>query len=196
MRRDYSWFVLFTLLAVVVLGFFLGGAVGCAATHPAATPAIRQVFPAPGETPHALKAVATGLNWFILLSVVVAGVSIGLFFALPADHNISIPVAASALGVEAVSLVTRVSLWVVPYLAFILGVVALVALIYEIVRNTSVVTDVETVAENAAKTGEGFAGTIESKLGSVGTEVKNILTDAETKAASLVSSVEAEIKKL
>lgn len=114
---------------------------GCAVAHtPPPSPAAHKPMTA---TPPELANVARGLDVVIVLSIVSVGIGIGLFFALPEAHNISIPIAAVAGGIEASALVARVSLWFVPWLATALAALAAGALIYEVWRNRAAIeTDV------------------------------------------------------
>lgn len=105
---------------------------GCAAAHPTAGPAIH---PAITSTPTSLTGVSKGLDWIIILAVVGVGVGVGLFFFMPAAHNLSIPILGVAGGIEVAALVTRVSLWFVPWVAGVLGLLALGVFTYEVWRN-------------------------------------------------------------
>lgn len=123
------------------LGFLIGIAIfilavmfmGCAPVHPPGVTTVTKTSIT--STPTALKGVAVSLDWIIVLSIVVLGVGVGLFFALPEAHNISIPIALIGAGVEASSLVARVSLWIIPWLAGALGLAALGVFVYEVYRN-------------------------------------------------------------
>lgn len=118
-------------LILAVLTFLIVSVSGCAAQHPATTAVTHSIT----STPTALKGVAVSLDWIIILSLLALGGGIGLFFALPASHNISLPLAIIAGAVEATALLARVSLWIIPWVAGGLGVIALGVFVYEVYRN-------------------------------------------------------------
>lgn len=107
---------------------------GCAAAKPQPVkpqPALTH----PGQTPPELKHVATGLDWLIVISVIGIGVGVGLYFFAPVAHSLAFAVAGTAASIEGAALVTRVSLWFIPWIALGLGVLAGVVLIYEVYKN-------------------------------------------------------------
>lgn len=79
--------------------------------------------------------MAKSVNVIIVLAMVVAGVGLGLYFVVPAAHSLSLPIAGMGVGVEVVSLITRVSLWFIPWLSLGLIVAGGVFLLYEAYRN-------------------------------------------------------------
>jgi hypothetical protein len=146
---------------------------GCAA-HPAVPPATHE-FVGPGHTPTSLTAVAKGLDGFILLSVIAVGVGIGLFFWLPTAHNASLALVFIGGGVEASSLATRVSLWLVPYVVITFIAAALAALIYEIVHNRATLeADVSAAKSDFETEVEKAAAAVKSGATTVTTEVKKV----------------------
>lgn len=128
------WYWLIPL--VITLGFVGLTLIGGCAPHPAASVAVKPppLLPKPGQTPAELKHVAVGLDWIIVLAVIGLGVGIGLFFILP-DHRLSFAIATIAAGIESTALVTRVSLWFVPWVAVGLAVLSGGILIYELYKN-------------------------------------------------------------
>lgn len=118
---------------VLVAAIIAVACTGCATTHPTTQPV--HEFVAPGHTPASLVPVSHTLDWFIALSVLAVGAGIGLFFWLPAAHNISFGLMFIGGGIEASALVTRASLWAVPWVALAFVVAGLAFLAYEIVRN-------------------------------------------------------------
>lgn len=147
---------------------------GCAA-HPVVPLHPAPEFVKPGQTPASLTAVAKGLDGFILLSVIAVGVGIALFFLLPATHNVSVSLVAIGGGIEISSLVTRASLWLVPYAVIGLVVSAFVALVYELYTHkgflkmeaTAVKSDFETEVDRAL-------AAVKSGVATVTTEVKKV----------------------
>lgn len=108
---------------------------GCAAAHPAPPPKPTPVLTHPGQTPPELKHVATGLDWLIVISVIGIGVGAGLYFFAPVAHSLAFAVAGTAASIEGAALVTRVSLWFIPWIALGLGVLAGTVLVYEVWKN-------------------------------------------------------------
>jgi hypothetical protein len=156
-----KWFTYVGILLLAVFGVILGG---CAsAAHPAVVPV--HEFVAPGHTPTSLLHIATALDWFVILSVVTVGVGIGLFFWLPTSHNLSLALIFLGGGVEASSLFTRVSLWLVPWLAVGLALLAVVAFIYEVYTNrTSLETDAESLLSKVKQTVTTDAAAVKAKV--------------------------------
>lgn len=145
------------VLSLAIVGF------GCAPTHkPTPAPAVHSAISHPGTTPPELKSVAKGLDWIIVLAILAAGVGVGLYFVVPAAHSLSLPIAGVALAIEGISLVTRVSLWFVPWLAAGLALAALVFFAIEIYRNRDLI---ETAVE-------GVVTESKSAITSVVTETK------------------------
>lgn len=132
MRAFAFWSIL-----VAIVGTFIGLTLigGCAPVHPPAPAPKPHVLPSPHQDPPELKPVGISLNYIIVLSTVVLGAGIGLFFVLPAAHNISLTIAGVAGGIQIVSLVTRVSLWFIPYVVLILVIGAAAFFLYELIRN-------------------------------------------------------------
>ena len=79
--------------------------------------------------------MAKSTNAIAIIAMVAAGVGLGLYFAVPAAHALSIPIFGIGAGIEITALVTRVSLWFIPWLA--MGAVGLgvVVLLYEAWKN-------------------------------------------------------------
>jgi hypothetical protein len=131
-------FAFWSILLAIVLGFvgltLIGG---CQPVHQASTkpPAVNPVFPHPGQTPPELKATAKATDVIIIVALLAVGIAVGLFFAVPATHNLSLPIGGAAAGVEAVALITRVSLWFIPWVALGLAVLGLGFFAYEVYRN-------------------------------------------------------------
>lgn len=127
------WYWLIPL--VITLGFVGLTLIGGCAPRPAASVAVKPppLLPKPGQTPAELKHVAVGLDWIIVLAVIALGTGIGLFFILP-DHRLSFAIATIAAGIESTALVTRVSLWFVPWVALGLAVLSLVILAWKIYK--------------------------------------------------------------
>ena len=133
---DRFWKGVCNALGLMVLTFLVVFAifhlVGCASVHPttgASTGSLVAQHPAP------LAAVATSLNHLIILSVIVVGIGVSLFFLLPAAHATSISLMTVAAGIEVSALVTRETLWLVPWFCWGLGVVALLYFAYEVYAN-------------------------------------------------------------
>jgi hypothetical protein len=142
---------LLTIASIVALALcvILGG---CAAQNHV-VPAPIHEFVAPGHTPTSLLHIASALDVFVILSVIAVGIGIGLFFWLPTSHNLSLALIFLGGGVEASALVTRVSLWLVPWLAVSLAVLAVVAFIYEVYTNkTTIETDAESLLSKVKQT--------------------------------------------
>ena len=112
--------------------------IGCATVPHATTQPVHE-FVGPGTVPTSLTHVAKGLDVFILLSVVVVGIGVGLFFWLPTAHNLSLALVFLGGGIEASSLATRVSLWAIPWVILSLGFLAIVAFLYELFENRSTI---------------------------------------------------------
>lgn len=127
-------------LVGVVIGIILfviaTSMMGCAAVHPTGTTVVTHSVT---STPVALKNVAIGLDWIIVLAVVAVGIGVGCFFTLPAAHNLSLSIAVSAGAIEVSALLARVSLWFVPWLAGGLAAVALGIFCYEVWRNRAAI---------------------------------------------------------
>lgn len=131
-------FVVSVLLAVI--GAICFAAWGCQPVHQATTPPTKPtLFTPPGQTPPALKNTAKATDTIIVLALIVAGVSVGLFFAVPATHNLSLPIGAAAAGVEGVALITRVSLWFIPWVALGLAILGMIVFAYEVYRNRAAI---------------------------------------------------------
>lgn len=107
---------------------------GCAPIHPP-VPVTTVTHTTVTSTPASLAVVGHGLDYLILAAVIATGIGVGLFFALPASHNISIPIGAVAVSVGVASILLKVSLFAIPWIAAGLGVVALVVCAYEVYRN-------------------------------------------------------------
>ena len=171
MSTRQAWIFFVAALALFVAGLAL---TGCAA-HPVVPLHPAPEFVKPGQTPASLTAVAKGLDGFILLSVIAVGVGIALFFLLPATHNVSVSLVAIGGGIEISSLVTRASLWLVPYAVIGLVVSAFVALVYELYTHkgflkmeaTAVKSDFETEVDRAL-------AAVKSGVATVTTEVKKV----------------------
>ncbi len=104
------------LLAVMLM-------VGCSVIpHPSPLPS--------PPVPDNLQVVDKGLNWLIVLSVLTFGASVAAFFYLP-QHRVSFGLGSGAVGVIALSLLLKVSLPFIPYIALGLGVLAVGFLAYE-----------------------------------------------------------------
>lgn len=125
-----SFFV--ALVSALALLFYC--AMGCTGVAHPTNPAAPSMVSSVTTTPVALKNVATGLDWLILLSIVGVGVGVGLYFLLPA-HNLSFAIAAIAGGIEGSALIARVSLWFIPWLAGGLLLVAVSFFAYEVYAN-------------------------------------------------------------
>jgi hypothetical protein len=168
MSTRQAWIFFVAALALFVAGLAL---TGCAA-HPL-VPAPTHEFVGPGHTPTSLTAVAKGLDTFILLSVIAVGVGIGLFLWLPTAHNASLALVFIGGGVEASSLATRVSLWLVPYAVVSFAVAALAALIYEIIHNRATLEADASAAKSDFETEVDKAlAAVKSGAATVTTEVK------------------------
>ena len=135
-------FVFWSIL-VAIVGTFIGLTLigGCAPVHPLAPAPKPHVLPSPHQDPPELKPVGISLNYIIVLATVVAGAGVGLYFVMPAAHNLSLTIAGVAGGIQIVSLVTRVSLWFIPYVVLILGIGAVAFFVYEVIRNHKAVTN-------------------------------------------------------
>lgn len=132
--------VLLAVLFAVLIG--LGFAAwGCTPVNQskATTPAVNPVFPKPGQTPPELKTTAKATDVIIVVALVAAGIAVGLFFAVPATHNLSLPIGGAAAGVEGVALITRVSLWFIPWVAFGLAILGIGFFAYEVYRNRNAI---------------------------------------------------------
>lgn len=127
-------FCMWLIGLVFAVGFLCAG---CAPTSPPPKPLPTPVpvLTHPGQTPAPLAHVATGLDWIILIAVIGVGLGVALFFVVPAAHNLSIPIAGVAAGIEGSALLTRVSLWLIPWVAGGLVVLAAGVSIYEVYRN-------------------------------------------------------------
>ncbi len=110
-------------LACLFAALFLILAGGCAAT--ATAPVGHHA------TPSTLIGVAHSLDVIIVLAVIAVGIGAASFFFAPEDHAISLPLTITAAGVEASALVTRTTLWFIPYLAIALAVAAVGFFVYE-----------------------------------------------------------------
>lgn len=130
--KDFGIWLLCGILLLCAMMIAIGS--GCAAAKPQPvkpTPALTH----PGQTPPELKHVATGLDWIIVISVIAVGVGIGLYFFAPVAHSLAFAVAGTAASIEGAALVTRVSLWFIPWIALGLGVLAGGVLLYEAWKN-------------------------------------------------------------
>lgn len=149
--------VLYMLLILAAIALAL---CGCTTTHPTTLPT--HEFVKPGATPASLVPVSHTLDWFIALSVLAVGVGIGLFFWLPAAHNVSFGLMFIGGGIEVSALVTRASLWAVPYVSMAFVLAGVVFLVYEIVRNYATLeSEIGSVIHDAKG---AVAGVIPKKL--------------------------------
>lgn len=132
------YFAIAVLAAVILISVI---ASGCAAPHPTPT-AAQSVVTAVTATPVALQATAKTLDWFIALAVIGVGVGVGLYFLLP-THNLSFAIAAISGGIEGSALLTRVTLWLVPWVAGALLLSAVGFFAYEVyVNRTKIQADI------------------------------------------------------
>lgn len=155
-------------LAMFVIGFVaMFCLTGCAPSHPTSA-----ATPTSGFSPQPLAAVATSLNHLIIWSVVAVGVGVALFFLLPAAHATSLSIAAVAAGIEVSALVTRESLWLVPWLCWALAALAVSFFCYEVWVNR---VALEAAANNAAAMGRKLASETESSAVNLITEVEKKL---------------------
>ena len=126
------------LLALVITPLL---ASGCASQQvkPAAKPV--PILPHPHQDPPELKSVGVSLNFIIVLATVAVGAGLGLYFFLPVAHNLSLPIVGVAAGIQITCLITRVSLWFIPYVVLILGIGAVGFFVYELIRNHKAIND-------------------------------------------------------
>lgn len=110
------------LLAAALMNYCTG--CGIFPKTPAAT--LSKNGPAP------LSTVSAGLAPLILLSVIGFGVGVGLFLVSPAAHQLSLTIAGVAAGIGTTSLFLAVTIPFLPWLVGGLGMIALLALGYEI----------------------------------------------------------------
>lgn len=125
-----KWFFLFYLIAMAfAVAMFMSGCAcmgdGGQSSHPTNAPP--------------LSNVAKGLDHMILLSTLVLGLSVGLFFLLPAAHRLSLSIAVAAGGVWVTSLFLRVALPWLSWVCLIFGVCAVGVLGYELVTKRRVI---------------------------------------------------------
>lgn len=104
---------------------------GCHVNHAAPSPAPLISH----QVPEVLKNVGTGLDRLIILSVLVIGVVIAVFFILPEAHRLSITIGTGAGSVLAISLFLKTTLWMVPWIAGGLLILAVLVGIYEVYVN-------------------------------------------------------------
>lgn len=113
------------LILTIVYTLVLWGA-GCAAVPVAAT--THKLT----STPETLKTFAGFLDFILPVAMLALAIAVALYFLLPAGHTLSLTLAGVAGGVEALALLLKVSLWLVPWFAGVLAAGALAALGYEV----------------------------------------------------------------
>ncbi len=114
MRRNLS----LSLLLVVAWSLILSGCL----SHATVTPPIHHWYSA--VVPASLTTVDGGLDSLILWSVVIVGLSVGLFFFLPGQPKIAELAGLSAGSILALSLFIKTTLWLVPWIAAIVVALA------------------------------------------------------------------------
>ena len=88
----------------------------------------------PGSTPKSLSQFATGLDWLMLLAVPLIAGGIAMVFFAPVAHRLSFAIVTAGGALLGVSLLIRVSLWLVPWIAGALLIGGLLFAGYEVYR--------------------------------------------------------------
>lgn len=119
------FFVAWAFLAMIAASYI----VGCYVSHP---PSPGSNGHGPGTTPHDLNGIAWWLEMFAVIAVPITVGAIVAFFLVPEAHRLSTFLGIGGASLFGVSVLLRVSLWLVPWVAGSLGVLAVVALAYEL----------------------------------------------------------------
>lgn len=121
--RNLFWPIFVTLAFYLAMTFLTG----CAATT-----AIPKGPPTPVPPLHNVQ---VSLDLLIPIALVAALVSVGLYFFVPEGHKLWATLAGCAGTVEIGSLLLRVSLWIIPWVAGGLGVAALGLVGWKVYKN-------------------------------------------------------------
>jgi hypothetical protein len=85
-----------------------------------------------GKAPSAFKHVDDSLEWFIILGIMGITASAVVFFLAPQLHRISTAIAGGAGTLLALSLILKVTFWLIPWLVYSAIALAFAALAYEV----------------------------------------------------------------
>lgn len=112
----------------MLLAFILTLVCGCvSAAHPAVKPPVFNTAP-----PSQLAGVATWLDIFMIVAIPIVAGAVVLFFLAPADFKYSLGLGSGGITLFVTSALLKVSLWLIPWVAGGIVVLALAALGYEI----------------------------------------------------------------
>lgn len=174
---------LYVLLVALV---FLAGCMHTphAPAVPAAHSTLHNLLPSPGTTPKSEKVVAVGLDAIAIIGVIVLAVGVGLYFFVPAAHNLFLAFAGMGGAAAAIAMVFRASLWFMPWVSLGLFVLAVGFLIYEWIRNHALLDADVTGLLTSAKTETTTATAV----------ITSAVSKVETAAAGAAETATAAIK--
>lgn len=83
------------------------------------------------HVPASLTHVSTSLGILAVVGVIALAVGVGLYFTVPETHKLSIILAGIGGSLVGISLLLKVSLWLIPWIAYSFLGLAVIALGYE-----------------------------------------------------------------
>lgn len=119
-------FPFFLFLWCVLVAIFISGLTGCS------TVPRKEGDSSKKAVPTLQQSLQPSLDKLILVGVIGVGVGFGLFFVVPAAHQLSITIAGVAGGLEGSALLLRVGLTPIVWVVYILIGLGAIALGYEV----------------------------------------------------------------
>jgi hypothetical protein len=137
---------IFLLFCLFTLSMWMSG---CAVDTPGSSH--YSVF----ETPKSLHAFSVSLDFILVIALLVFATCVALYFVLPEGHTLSLTLGAVSGATEAIAILLKVSLWIVPWIAglALLGAVGAGAYeLYEKYYGTSTTPPAVTATPGVTKT--------------------------------------------